>query len=89
MTETEALLHRQKRALFRATHRGTKEMDALLGRYIAHVVFDMSAPQLSQLEGFLALPDPVLDGWIMGRDAPQDASDLDMVRAIRSYHGLT
>lgn len=83
-----ALDSRRRRAAYRASHRGTKEMDWLLGRFADARLADMPEDELERLERLLALPDPDLQSWIMtGRDkAENDLSAL--VCAIRAFHGL-
>ena len=45
--------NRRKRLLFRATHRGTKESDALIGGFISRVVADLSDDQVTEAENLL------------------------------------
>jgi len=79
---------RRRRALYRAQHRGTKEMDFLLGRYAEARLADMTAPDLTAFEELLALPDPELQGWLMhGR--PFEGSTLaGLLRDIQAFHGI-
>jgi len=79
---------RRRRAVYRAGHRGTKEMDHLLGRYARAHLGSMSEGELSRFEQFLAMPDPELQGWLMAPDMPQDTDFSDIVAAIRTFHGL-
>jgi len=83
-----ALDPRRRRAAYRATHRGTKEMDWLLGRYAEARLPVMDDDQLARLERLLALPDPDLQSWIM-TGAVQAENELSgMVTDIRAFHGL-
>jgi antitoxin CptB len=77
---------RRKRALYRASHRGTKELDLILGRYAEAHVPGMDEATLKEFEQFLALPDPDIDLWIRGSDAPDSvaASAAD----VRTFLGL-
>lgn len=77
---------RIKRAAYRANHRGTKELDILLGRFAEAQLPQMSEAELGAFEELLALPDPQIDAWIKGADAPPAVADL--VRSIRRHHGL-
>jgi antitoxin CptB len=65
---TEDLDARRRRAAYRATHRGTKEMDALLGRYAIAKLPNLDGEALGQLEQFLAMPDPTLQGCIFAEN---------------------
>jgi antitoxin CptB len=77
---------RRKRALYRASHRGTKELDLILGRYARARVPGMDEAGLSEFERFLALPDPDIDLWIRDPSAPAGiaASAAD----VRAFLGL-
>lgn len=80
---------RRRRALYRAQHRGTKEMDFILGRYAHERLPAMDEAELTQFEQFLALPDPLLQGWMLSgaaRDVPDEFAAL--VSGVRAYHGL-
>ena len=82
------LEHRQKRAIYRASYRGTKEMDWLLGRFTEARVSDYDEDRLTILEAFLLLPDPQLENWIMGRDNFIDEQYQPLVEEIRRFHDL-
>lgn len=77
---------RVRRALYRAHHRGTKEMDWLVGRYADGRIADMTDEELSAFENMLQLPDPDLYRWIM--EDPADAPDAIAahMNAIREFN---
>jgi antitoxin CptB len=77
---------RRKRALFRAHHRGTKELDLILGRYAQEQVPAMDEARLGVFEELLASPDPDVDGWIRGIEAPEGIRSL--VKEVRAFYGL-
>ncbi len=79
---------RRRRAAYRAAHRGTKEMDILLGRFADAHLEDMEASELGVFEELLSLPDPELQNWIMSQDKPSDPAFADLIRALRKFHGL-
>ncbi len=79
---------RRRRAAYRAAHRGTKEMDWLLGRFAETRLAGMSAADLTEFEQLLALPDPDLQTWIMSGGLPTDSSFADLVGRIRTFHDL-
>jgi antitoxin CptB len=78
---------RRKRAYYRACHRGTKEMDLMLGRYADAALAGMTGDILSAFEALLALPDPMLDGLLKGAQTPPPALTA-LVADIRAFHGL-
>ena len=55
---TDDIEVRRRRAAYRAGHRGTKEMDWLLGRYAEAVLPALPVAELAAFEELLALPDP-------------------------------
>lgn len=80
---------RRRRAAYRANHRGTKEMDWLLGRYGEAHLDTMSEPDLANFERFLALPDPELQSWILNGDVRTENEFTELVGRIRAFHGLS
>lgn len=64
---------RRKKLLFRCWHRGTREMDLIMGRFAENNIADMSDDELAQLELLIDLPDPDLYAAISGAgDIPAD-----------------
>jgi antitoxin CptB len=82
------LEERRRRAQYRAAHRGTLEMDWLLGRYAAAALSGMSQADLDHFEGLLTLPDPELHAWITTGDGFGDGEYANLIMRIRKFHGL-
>jgi antitoxin CptB len=76
-----ALDQRRRRLLFRATHRGTRENDLLVGGFVAAGLDAFSDAELAALEAILELPDPLLGDWLTGRAPVPD--EFPMVRVMR------
>ncbi|WP_028136340.1 succinate dehydrogenase assembly factor 2 [Bradyrhizobium japonicum] len=57
---------RRKRLLFRCWHRGTREMDLILGRFADAEIGNLSEDELTQLETLLDVNDPDLYAAISG-----------------------
>ena len=51
---------RRKRLLFRNWHRGTREMDLILGRFADASIASLSDHELTEFEHLIELPDPEL-----------------------------
>ena len=80
---------RRRRAAYRASHRGTKEMDIILGRYAEARLAGMQDDELDAFERFLALPDPTLTLWFSRGATSADAGEFaGLIDALRAHHGL-
>ncbi|MDX2258130.1 MAG: succinate dehydrogenase assembly factor 2 [Hyphomicrobiaceae bacterium] len=79
---------RRRRAAYRAAHRGTKEMDILLGRYAEAKLAAMDEDELQAFEALLGYPDPELTAWILDGTAPADLPEHLLVSELRAFHGL-
>ena len=80
---------RRRRAIFRATHRGTKEMDWILGRFAEAEVGGMSEAELAAFEEFLALPDPDIEQWVMNAAAARPTGEANaFIERLRRFHAL-
>ena len=83
---------RRKRLLFRCWHRGTREMDLILGRFADAEIGNLSDDELDRLERLIEVPDPDLYAAITGDQplAPEHAGALfDRIKAFRAVeHGV-
>ena len=66
---THDLDMRRKRLIWRASHRGIREMDLILGGYARRHVAAMDEARLAELDAVIAIPDHDLYDWITGRAA--------------------
>jgi len=64
-----AMTVRQKRLRFRCWHRGTREMDLLLGGFADRHIASFQPADLDALEALLECPDPEIYAWITGHRA--------------------
>jgi len=82
---------RRKRLLFRCWHRGTREMDLILGRFADAEIANLSDDELAQFEYLMDVPDPDLYAALTGNvpPAPEFASGLfDRIKSFQSAdHG--
>jgi antitoxin CptB len=63
---SEGLDERRKRLLFRCWHRGTREMDLILGRFADTTIAGLSDDELAELEHLIEIPDPDLYAALSG-----------------------
>jgi len=87
--DTSNLEQRRKRAHYRANHRGTKEMDWLLGRFADEAVFTMAGETLAAFETLLEVSDDRLHDWLMQPQLAGGEIDRTMIVKIRAFHGLS
>jgi len=85
---TDDIELRRRRVAYRATHRGTKEMDLILGRFAQARLSGMSESELAVFERFAALPDPMLAGWFSQAETPKESEFVALIGALREFHGL-
>ncbi len=77
----------RKRLLFRCWHRGTREMDLLLGRFADAEIETLTDAELAELERLLEIPDPDLYAAVTG-DKPLPAelagALFERIKAVRA-----
>ncbi|MBR1120891.1 succinate dehydrogenase assembly factor 2 [Bradyrhizobium lablabi] len=66
---SDGLDDRRKRLLFRCWHRGTREMDLILGRFADAEIANLGDGDLDRLEQLLEVPDPDLYAALIGDKA--------------------
>ena len=89
MTKTdpgEVVDERRRRLRYRAWHRGTREMDLVLGRFVDKELADLSDLELTELESLMEAPDPQLLEWILGYAATPGEFDTPIFRRLVDFH---
>lgn len=85
---SEDLDTRRRKAAWRANHRGTKELDLLIGGYANAHLATMSEDGLARFEVFLASEEPELQSWLLAPEPARAVAHADIINAIRAHHGL-
>jgi antitoxin CptB len=86
---SDGLDNRRKRLLFRCWHRGTREMDLILGRFADAAIADLNDAELAELERLIEVPDPDLYAALSSGAllAPEYRTKLfDRVKSFRADH---
>ena len=60
MTNNEIL---KKQIIYRSTHRGSKEMDLLLGNFVKKYIDSFNDEELKELNKIICLEDEVIHKW--------------------------
>ena len=76
---------RRKRLLFRCWHRGTREMDLILGRFADAEIADLTDDELAQLEHLIEVPDPDLYAALTGNTPPAPDYANRLFARIKSF----
>jgi antitoxin CptB len=76
---------RRKRLLFRCWHRGTREMDLILGRFADAEIASLSDDELAQLEHLIEVPDQDLYAAVSGSVALPVEYATGLFDRIRSF----
>ncbi|MBU2581755.1 MAG: succinate dehydrogenase assembly factor 2 [Alphaproteobacteria bacterium] len=79
---------RRRRAIYRAQHRGTKELDIVMSRFAAARVAEMNADEMTLFEQFLVLPEPQLYDWVMRGEPVGDPGFAGLVADVRRLGGF-
>lgn len=77
---------RRRKALFRSWHRGTREMDLVLGRFADAQIDRLSDAELIDYELLMKAPDRDLFRWITGTDETPANYDTAVFRRVQGFH---
>jgi antitoxin CptB len=75
----------RRRLKWRATHRGIKEMDILVGGYAEAHVAAMGEADLLHFEQLLEIPDQFLLSWATLQEPVLPEHDSAMLRAVLAF----
>lgn len=86
MTAGEDIAIRRKRLRYRAWHRGTKEMDLVLGPFCDANIDGYDAATLDRLEALMNEEDPPLLKWVMRQEEPPEHVDRAFLELVIADH---
>ena len=58
----------KKQIIYRSTHRGTKEMDLLLGNFVKKNIDKFTDSELKDLENLIIIEDEILQKWLFEKN---------------------
>ncbi|MFC7067498.1 succinate dehydrogenase assembly factor 2 [Brucella rhizosphaerae] len=76
---------RRRKLLFRAWHRGMREMDLILGQYADQYLPGFSDAQLDEFEEILEVLDRDLLKWVTGESPTPEEHDTPLFRDIIAF----
>jgi antitoxin CptB len=76
----------RKRLKFRSWHRGTREMDLLLGRFADRHLDSFDAKLLAAYAALLEESDPDIYDWVCGRGVAPDGRFAAALATLARFH---
>ena len=77
---------RRRRNLFRAWHRGIREMDLIMGRFADAEIGTLAEAELAEFERLIEVPDRDLYLWLTGEVETPPNYDTPVFRRLKSFH---
>ncbi len=82
MTNTEVL---KKQIIYRSMHRGTKEMDLLLGNFVKKYIDKFSFDELEDLNKLLFIDDEVLYKWYFEKNSNNTIPNTKVSAMLKNF----
>jgi len=82
MTNKEIL---KKQIIYRSTHRGSKEMDLLLGNFVKKYIEELNDVELNDLEKLLFLEDEMLYKWYFEKNEHQEIPKTKVSELLQNF----
>jgi antitoxin CptB len=83
---SEGLDPRRRKLLFRSWHRGMREMDLIMGRFVDSAIEQLGDAELAEFERLIEVPDRDLLAWITGEADVPTNYDSTLFRRLRDFH---
>ncbi len=81
----EDIAFRRRRLRYRAWHRGTREMDLMLGPFVDAHMEGLEGPELDRLEALIDEDDTDLLTWVMNYEPAPACADTELLGRIIAY----
>ena len=82
MTNKEIL---KKQIIYRANHRGTKEMDILLGNFVKKYIEEFNDNELQDLEKLLFIEDEIIYNWYFKKNFNNNISNTKVSLILKNF----
>jgi antitoxin CptB len=74
-----------KKLLYRSNHRGTKEMDLLIGGFAIENLKKLSTEELNEFELLLNFTDKELSSWLVDNKKNIDLENFSISKKIKEF----
>lgn len=81
----ETLEIRRKRLRYRSWHRGTKELDLLIGGFAARHLDELGESELDQFEAIMDANEHDIYAWLTGKAEVPGEHDNDVMHRLLNY----
>ena len=82
MTNKEIL---KKQIIYRSMHRGSKEMDLLLGNFVKKHIDKFNNTDLRDLEKLLFIEDEIIYKWYFGKNSDISISNTKVSTMLKNF----
>tara|TARA_B100000029_G_C17030722_1_gene762083 strand:- start:55 stop:312 length:258 start_codon:yes stop_codon:yes gene_type:complete len=82
MTNKEIL---KKQIIYRSNHRGTKEMDLLLGNFVKKYINELENRDLQDLMNLLLIEDEVIKKWYFGKKSTNPIFKTNISQKLKNF----
>jgi antitoxin CptB len=82
---SEGLDVRRRRLLYRSWHRGTREMDLIMGRFADAMIGTLTESELDAFEALSEQPEPDIYAWITGERRVPAEHDTAVFAKLRAF----
>jgi len=83
---SQGLDTRRRKLLFRAWHRGMREMDLIMGRFADRTIGELGESELAAFEQLMEFPDRELLAFVTGEADVPPSLDTELFRRLRDFH---
>ena len=75
----------KKKIIYRSTHRGTKEMDLLLGNFVKRHINNLNVSDLEDLDKFTQIDDEILQNLYLDKDVSALVTNNNISKMFRDF----
>jgi antitoxin CptB len=82
MTNTEVL---KKQIIYRSMHRGSREMDLLLGNFVKKYIDKFNSKELKDLDKLLSADDEILYKWYFEKNSNNSIPNTKVSAMLKNF----
>ena len=75
----------KKKIIYRSKHRGSKEMDIILGRFVHKYIDKFNDKELKELNSLLNIEDEVIYNWYIGKNSNKSIPETNVSIKLKNF----